>query len=150
MKPADDMRKYHRTHHLDIWVPESKSRPSPPSMRIVQCGTSVVFLSAFGVTGAGYTFAPPTEGRAHFPSPPTKGNSVVFLTRGAAASQGYFFKSPSAGHSRFPPSQTQGLSHCTPRHRLKGIFIHPPCSSRGFAPFGEAECNSVKSEWQRS
>ena len=36
VRPAVDMRRRHRTHRLDIWVPESKSRPSPPSMSIVQ------------------------------------------------------------------------------------------------------------------
>ena len=85
-----------------------------------------MFLSAFGVKDADYTFAPPTEGRAHFPSPPTKANSVVFLTRGAAASQGHFFESPSAGHSRFPPSPAQGLSHCPPPASTKGHFHSPP------------------------
>ena len=60
---------------------------------------SVLFLRAFGVTGAGCTFAPPTEMRAHFPPPLTKVNSGVFLTGCAAASLGYFCESPIAGHS---------------------------------------------------
>ena len=60
---------------------------------------SVLFLRAFGVTGAGCTSAPPTERRAHFPLPLTKVNSGVFLTGCAAASLGYFCESPIAGHS---------------------------------------------------
>ena len=36
VRPAVDMRRCHRSHRLDIWVPESKWRPSPLSMSIVQ------------------------------------------------------------------------------------------------------------------
>ena len=36
VRPAVDMRRRHRTHRLDIWVPESQSRLFSPSMSIVQ------------------------------------------------------------------------------------------------------------------